>query len=530
MFQAHAVGIDLGTTFSVVAHLDESGRSQIIRNREGDVLTPSVVLFEHAEVVVGRDAKKALVEGTARYRIAEWVKRDMGQASYSRPIHGDELPPEVIQACILKKIKEDATAALDVDYACVITVPAYFDEPRRQATADAGKMAGLRVLDIVNEPTAAALAFGEYAGYLNSSGAPKERLKVLIYDLGGGTFDVTVLDIATGELKTLATDGDVRLGGIDFDDRLAECAADAFRQKYGVDPRGTAEGTAMLLAQAEKAKHTLSLRDAAVLHLAYEERSLEMPVTRQMFEALTADLVERTAYTTRQVLANAGLQWSDLSRVLLVGGSTRMPIVRHMLEDLSGIQPEHAVHPDEAVARGAAIYAGYLLALRGVGESEPSFEVVSVNAHSLGVAGIDPATLRLDNVILIPRNTPLPAEQTRKFVTKKENQRTVVIQVVEGESSLPGECTPIGRAVMRKLPDHLPRNWPIAVTYCYGTNGRLSVRAKVAGTDDQLVIELQRERGLSAEDLGRWTQVVTSEVGYDAFEDVIDEIIGRGGR
>ncbi len=527
MAPTRAVGIDLGTTFSVLSYLDKSGHSQVIRDQDGEVLTPSVVLFEHDGVVVGRAAKDAMTRGAASYRVAEWVKRDMGQPSYSRPIHGDDLPPEVIQACILKKLKDQAVAELGADYGCVITVPAYFDEVRRKATADAGRMAGIRVLDIVNEPTAAALAFGESIGYLSASGAPKETLNVLVYDLGGGTFDVTVLEIAPGNLRTLATDGDVRLGGIDFDERLASCAADAFLHKHGLDPRTTAEGQAWLLLQAQKAKHTLSLREVATLHVEHEGQSMDVHVTRQMFEALIADLVERTAYTTRRVMASADVAWKDLSHVLLVGGSTRLPVVRRMLEALTGTTPQHAVHPDEAVGRGAAIYAGYLLALRGAGDAEPQFDVIDVNAHSLGIAGVNAATLRKENVVLIPRNSSLPAEETRKFVTKRENQRTAVVQVLEGESSLPSECASIGRAVMRKLPDNLPCHWPIAITYRFGRNGRLSVRAKVSGTDDQLVIELQRERGLSDEDIGRWTQVIASEVGYDAFEDVIDDIIGR---
>src|SRR5271166_5198677 len=207
--KTHAVGIDLGTTNSVVAYLDENGRTQVARNTEGDVLTPSVVLFEDSEVVVGKEAKKATAIKAGS--IAECVKRDMGKETYSRQIHGEKLHPEVIQACILKKLKDDAIATVGANFEAVITVPAYFDEPRRKATADAGEMAGLAVLDIVNEPTAAALSFGESLGYLTAEGEPREPMKVMVYDLGGGTFDVTLLDLRPGDLRTLATDGDVQL-------------------------------------------------------------------------------------------------------------------------------------------------------------------------------------------------------------------------------------------------------------------------------------------------------------------------------
>ena len=222
------IGIDLGTTFSAVACLDESGCSMMVRNAEAELLTPSVVMFANQEVIVGKEARNATT--THPDEVAEWVKRDMGAAAYHRPIRGEFLPPEVIQACILRKLRSDLAGTLGPESRVVITVPAYFDEPRRKATADAGEMAGLCVLDIVNEPTAAALAFGELHGYLAPTGGTREEMTILVYDLGGGTFDATLLRLGPGQIRTLATDGDVQLGGHDWDMRLVDHAAESFKE------------------------------------------------------------------------------------------------------------------------------------------------------------------------------------------------------------------------------------------------------------------------------------------------------------
>ena len=525
----HAVGIDLGTTYSVVARLDENGKSQIVRNFHGDILTPSVVLFDDNEIIVGKEAKKAAAAEPDR--VAECVKRDMGNEFYSKPIRGEQLPPEVIQACILRKLAADAVRACGTNIKVVITVPAYFDEPRRKATSDAGEMAGLDVLDIVNEPTAAALSFGEHLGYLDPQGSPKGEMKVLVYDLGGGTFDVTVIDLKPGHLMTLATDGDVRLGGRDWDQRLVDYLAEKFQKQHGKDPRQEPSSLTRLMRAVEEAKHTLSARTTANAHLEYSGKSADLVVTRETFEELTEDLLERTAYTTRQVLHAAGTSWQYISHILLVGGSTRMPMVSTMLERISGgMKPEHVVNPDEAVGRGAAIYAGYLLATREFSD-EPSmipasaFKVTDVNAHSLGIEGINQETLRKENIILIPRNSPLPSKVQEKFVTKKAGQHSVAVQVLEGESTSPDQCTRIARAALRQLPEGLPQGYPIEVTYEYGTNGRLSVRAKLPGTSKELNIELERERSMNDDRVARWKRIVSNEKGFDAFEAALQEVL-----
>ncbi len=405
----------------------------------------------------------------------------------------------------------------------MITVPAYFDEPRRKATSDAGEMAGLEVLDIVNEPTAAALAFGEHLGYLDAMGSPRETIRVLVYDLGGGTFDVTAVELRPGNLRTLATDGDVQLGGRDWDERLAAYVAGEFERELLRNPRNDKGAAARLLRSVEEAKHTLSVRDQATVHIEFGGQARDVQVTRAKFHELCEDLLERTSYTTRQVLHSAGLEWTDVSHVLLVGGSTRMPMVAQMLEKLSGRKPQHQVHPDEAVARGAAIFAGYLLASRDERLPGAKFKVTDVNSHSLGIEGLDQRTGRKENVILIPRNTALPFQVTEKFVTKSPGQQSVVVQVLEGESKIPDQCTHIARAVMRQLPPALPQGTKVEVSYAYGTNSRLSVRAKVHGTPNELAIELEREGGMSDDRMARWKRIVTGDQGFDAFQPALRE-------
>ena len=447
----------------------------------------------------------------------------MGLPYYTRAIHGQKLPPEVIQACILRKLKQDVVRTLGRLDRVVITVPAYFDEPRRKSTADAGEMAGLKVLDIVNEPTAAALSFGELLGYLTPGGAPKKEMTLLVYDLGGGTFDATLLRLSPGKIETIATDGDVQLGGHDWDMRMAEYVADQFKKTHRVDPRQDMAAMNRILAAVIDAKHTLSARSRTMVRVELVGRSMEIPVTRELFNEMTGDLLERTAYTTRQLLTAARMKWKDVSRLLLVGGSTRMPMVSDMLRKMSGIEPDHTVNPDEAVARGAALYASYLLAKEG-GKTH-DFSITNVNSHSLGVEGIDQQTMRKTNVVLIPRNTPLPSKLTERFVTKLENQRSIALKVLEGESSLPGECTMIGRTVIRNLPEGLPKNWPVEVTFEYGTNGRLTVNAIVPGTHQGATLDIERTVGISNDGIARWKQTIDAAPGFDAFEAMVQDVL-----
>ncbi len=378
-----AIGIDLGTTFSALARIDDRGRPITVVNAEGDLLTPSVVLFDGEDVVVGKEALKAIA--TEADHVAECSKRDVGHHVYHKLLEGKQYPPEVIEALILNKLRVDAGKQIGPLDKAVITVPAYFDEVRRKATQDSGYMAGFEVLDIINEPTAAALAFGFQQGYLDQQGSSPAPRNILVYDLGGGTFDVTVMQIRGTEFIALATDGDVRLGGYDWDQRLVDLAAERFIGLGHADPREDPVSAGKLWRECEDAKRTLSARQKATVACQHRGESERIEIARKEFEEATQDLLDRTRFTTVQALRAAGLEWSDLERVLLVGGSTRMPMVREMLRRLSGMEPDDSVAADEAVAHGAALQASLILARQqGL---PPTFKIRNVNSHSLGVVG-----------------------------------------------------------------------------------------------------------------------------------------------
>jgi molecular chaperone DnaK len=502
-----AVGIDLGTTFSVVAHLDETGRPVTMVNAEGELLTPSVVLFDGPDIVVGKEAVKAM--GTESTKIAECSKRDIGRRAYRKSLDGNEYPPEVIEACVLKKLKEDAEKRIGKFSKCVITVPAFFDEVRRKATQDAGKIAGLDVIDIINEPTAAAVSYGFRQGFLNPQGEAHKPLKVLVYDLGGGTFDVTLMDIKGSEFSAVATDGDVELGGRDWDNRLLDHVAEQFLLQHRLDPRTDPDTAARLWRDCEDAKRTLSARGRATVTCDFQGAALRVEITRDQFMEMTHDLLDRTQFTTRQLLKTTGLDWGQIDRVLLVGGSSRMPMVRDMLAKLTGKPADDSVSADEAVAHGAALHCGLLLAQRsGI---KPQFRVRNVNSHSLGVIGLSRKTNRKQNVVLIPRNTPLPVTAKRTFKTSEANQHSVVVTIVEGESTSPEACTPIGECKIDKLPPNLPALSPVEVFFQYAENGRLGVAVHLPGTDRQMQQEIVRDSGLTKEQIEAWRDWLSAE-------------------
>jgi molecular chaperone DnaK len=500
-----AVGIDLGTTYSVIARLDELGRPQTLNNAEGDKITPSVLLFEDGNVVVGKEAAKAAA--TDADNVAECAKRDLGNQFYHRQIGGRRYPPEALQAWILNKLRVDATRQFGAFSKAVVTVPAYFDEVRRKATMDSGYIAGLDVMDIINEPTAAAVAFGFQQGYMNPDRPDEERKKILVYDLGGGTFDVTVMEIGGRDFSALATDGDVMLGGKDWDQRLVDFVAEEFIRKFGLDPREEPNSHGRLWRDCEDAKRTLSARAKAQIACDFRGQAIRVEVSRSQFHDMTKDLLDRTSFTTRQTLQAAGLEWPDIDRVLLCGGSSRMPAVVEMLRDLSGKEPDCSISPDEAVAHGAALHAGILLAhYDGV---SPSFHVRNVNSHSLGVVAMDARTRRPRTAVLIPRNTPLPVVARRVFKTQRVGQKSILVQIVEGESASPDDCSQLGKCSVRDLPAELPAQTPIEVRFRYEENGRLTVTVKVEGTDKALKHEMSRENSLSAEELDSWRKYIS---------------------
>jgi len=484
------IGIDLGTTYSCAARLTRDGTPQTIPNREGELITPSVLVLDDELVIVGREAKRS--ECVYPDRTAVCVKRDMGDSRYSRALGGATYRPEILSAMILKRIKADVEARFGPVQHAVITVPAYFDDTRRKATQDAGRIAGLNVLDLINEPTAAALAFA-----FEKHRRGKDRLEdvaaqfrnepstALVFDLGGGTFDVSIVRMSDSRFETLATDGDVRLGGRDWDSRLVEFLADEFRKEHDADPRDDPQSLAFLYQAAEHAKHSLSARTATHVMVTHANRRMALELTRERFDQMTADLLLRTEATTELVVENAGLQWSQIDRVLLVGGMTRVPHVREMITRLSGRDPDCSLSADEVVAQGAALHGGLLLSRAAANGTAiaPSaldiwvgFETVDVNSHSLGIAVRTPAGYA--NSILIPKNSPLPTESTRTYYTSSPNQRQVRLRVLEGEAHEADACVQIGEFVLSGLPPDLPERSPIEVVCRYSSDGRISVQGR----------------------------------------------------
>lgn len=508
---ALALGIDLGTTYSVVAYLDAQGRPVSILNSTGDLLTPSVVLFDDGGVVVGKEA--VLAASMEPDKVADSCKRDMGAKAYRKKLQGKDLPPEVISSFILKSMKEDAERKLGPVKQAVITVPAYFDEARRRATMDAGRLAGLDVLDIINEPTAAALAYGYQLGFLDRKAGMDRPLRVLVYDLGGGTFDVTIVEIHGTSFKALATDGDVFLGGKDWDEKLVDMAAERFKKQCGSDPRLDPNALQELWIGAEAAKRTLTERGKASMYVNAAGKRFKVEITREEFEAATAPLLGRTRATTEIVVRQSGLKFADIDKFLLVGGSTRMPMVSTMLKELTGKEPERSISADEAVAHGAALYADLVLGKQRPSKAQSRFSVTNVNSHSLGIVGTDPVTKKKKNQILIPKNTPLPATVTKVFKTAKVGQAVVAIRVVEGESEKPEACSQVGVCSIKDLPANLPANTPVEVSYNYSESGRLKITARIAGHPAMVTSILVRDNSLEDNDLSQWADFVAKQWG-----------------
>ena len=505
-----AVGIDLGTTFSVVASLDRDGKPVTISNDEGGVSTPSVVYFDSNCTVVGEEAINA-----AEFlpdRAARFAKRDMGYDVLNKKILGHSFPPEVVLALVLQKLKRDAELKIGKFEKAVITVPAYFNEPRRKATQDAGRMAGIDVLDIINEPTAAAIAFGINAGFMDSSGKARSKERVLVYDLGGGTFDVTLMDIHGRNFDAVATSGDVHLGGMDWDGRIMHHLADQFQNEHGLDPRNEPSSLLKLLQLATRAKKTLSARDVAQVRFAAEGKNSTLSISREQFETLTEDLLERTRMTVRRLLKDSGASWNEVTRLLLVGGSTRMPMIQKMLEVESGLQCDRSLSPDEAVAHGAAVYAQTKLNTDG----KPPVFVSNVNSHDLGVLGRDTSTGKKTRQLMIPRNSKLPVTKRRKFVTSKDGQKEVVATVIEGGTETGEGSTKIGKCRVSGLPDELPKGTDVFVTFEYSQDGRLAVKAELPTIDAEAKIKIQRSSGMQESELEYWSRQINEGIEIDS--------------
>ena len=517
--QTAVVGIDLGTTYSLVAHVDASGRPATVINSEGDLTTPSVVFFDRQGVIVGKEADKAAEFEPER--VARFAKRDMGRVAFHKSIRDEPLPPEVIQALVLRKLRADAELKLGNVSKAVITVPAYFDEPRRKATEDAGRLAGLDVLDILNEPTAAAISYGVQQGFIRLDGAQTQREVVLVYDLGGGTFDVTLMEIDGKRFNALATAGDVYLGGVDWTDRIVDFVGEQFMAEHGVDPRTDECALQHLMSEAEDAKRSLTAREEVNLMFAHDGHRLRVSLTRQKFEEMTGDLTDRTILTVRKVLREAKLEWKDVTRLLLVGGSSRMPAVQQVLEEESGKQVDRSLSPDEAVGHGAAIYAALLDGNKTDGIRD--IAVKNVNSHDLGVLGKETSTGRKRRQIMIPRNTQLPCKSRSTFKTFRENQPSVAVEIVEGGDASGNNATPIGRCLVTGLPENLPAKTPVEVTFRYTTSGRINVSAFLPTVDKQADLTIERASGLPAEKFTYWQERILEGLTDSALDDAKPE-------
>jgi molecular chaperone DnaK len=507
------VGIDLGTTFSAMATLDDYGHPITLPNQDGEMLTPSAVLLEEGNAVVGQSALDVSLERPDQ--VATLIKRHMGYARYGRQVAGRDFRPETLSALILRKLVQDAEQRIGPVRKAVITVPAYFDDTRRKATKDAGRIAGLEVLDILDEPTAAALAYSFQPP--RRAGEPRpdkiatgEQRTVLVYDLGGGTFDVTLVRLRQGRFQTLAIEGDVRLGGKDWDDRIIDFVAAQFCKQYGEDPRSDPKSFSLLAAAAERAKRTLSKLNQTTITCTHNGKVLTVPLTRPEFESLTSDLLVRTRFTVREVLRQAGLTWDNVDRILLVGGSTHMPMTGQMLRDLTGREPDNSLAVSEVVARGAAIHAGIVAARNPddapllppcVREALEGVVEINVNSHSLGIE-VKQGQERI-NDILIPKNTQLATAASRVYYTVSENQSRVRVKVLQGEAHQADACISIGECWIEGLPPNLPRGSPIQVRCGVGSNGLIDVMALDMTSGKIARTEIHRESGLSEEEIAR---------------------------
>jgi molecular chaperone DnaK len=502
-----AVGIDLGTTFSAIAHIDAYGKPQIIPNAESERITPSVILFDGMNAIVGTTAKQNAVAEPEK--IVDFVKREVGKSKthFHREFNGKIYSAEELSALIIRKLKNDAEKYLGEPVTdAVITVPAYFNDAERTATLHAGQLAGLNVLQVINEPTAAALAYG--LDKLQSDQT------VFVFDLGGGTFDVTIMRIENHHIRMLASNGDHRLGGKDWDDVIVNWVADEFDKVHGENPLLDLQSYQDLYNRSLTGKIQLSSRQRTTIVHSYNGKSVKLDLTREDYENRCRHLIEKCKAICEIVMQEAGLEWSQIDRVLLTGGMSRMPSVREMIKNLTNVPIAEDVSPDEAVAIGAAIQ-GILSLLNEedkLGERVLPVEVreqfssddgslikvTNITTHTLGVVLWDDSKVEEYVFPMIRKMTPMPVETKNSFGTAKANMKNAIVRVVEGESTVPNECTPLGICDI-ELPPFLPKGSPVELTYSYNENQVLEVVVEAYGRQNR--VSIARNTGLSESEI-----------------------------
>ena len=474
------IGIDLGTTFSAVAHINNNGIPELIPNEDNDRLTPSVILYDEGEFSVGEYAKwsaRAVPE-----QVVEFVKREMGQTKteFFREFGGKQYSAEELSAEILKTLKRDAEVILGTKVSdAVITVPAYFNDPQRQATIRAGKIAGLKVHRIINEPTAAALAYCMHQG--------GDASTVLVFDLGGGTFDVTIMEVDGQDMKILATHGNPRFGGKDWDDKIIQHVAEVFENEHGENPLEDLAAYQDIQLRAIEAKHSLSKKQRSIITCGYNGNTILVELTREKFEAMTIDIVERCKNVVDVVLQKANLTRSQIDTVLLVGGSTRLPMIREMLVQHFGTPPDTSINPDEAVAIGAAVMGSLIQAeqqkeRRLIGApptlSTGIMRISDVCSHSLGMVVLDELG-ELRNSTIIPKNTNIPCDISRDdYFTSSHNMTEFDVIVVQGEAPDPRDCPVRDAYEFFNIPPRPAKETRLKVTFTYNANGVIEVKAE----------------------------------------------------
>lgn len=488
---ANIAGIDLGTTFSALAVLNSIGKPEIVPNAEGERITPSALFFDEEESGVIRVGIEAI---NSRHlnaqRSVRWIKRHMGEADYRKKIDSKDWTAVELSSLILKKLKQDCSAERGEIRDVVISVPAHFDEARRKASMDAGVMAGLNVIGIVNEPVAAALFYATTRDVFG---------KVLIYDLGGGTFDVTIMDVRGHEMDIICSQGDHELGGIDFDKKILEILQQAYHKKFKKKLIASDEDKAKYEDEAEDIKKTLSRRTTARKMLYGPAGSMRVEITRQMFEETISSLISRTEILLEVALEEAGLKPSGINKVLLVGGSTRIPLVQSRLEKMFGSAPETAVNVDECVALGAALHAGLTMLAdsseevsAGIAGGLEDIKLKDVCNHSYGTicAPIDKETGQrvVENRIILKKNTPLPCEASQMFYTMSEGQTELVVTITQGEDTDPEYINKVAVQTF-ELPPNRKAKCPIKVTYSYDVNQRMHCKFEDLESGQVLEVE-----------------------------------------